>query len=103
MSMRVDPARHDEAVLGVEGAVAPQAFADRLDGLALDQHVGLVGAVRGDDRSAFNDERHFYSPKTLFPRAVASPLGRPWPLRYDLGLFQHRMHQHIGASRRPIR
>ena len=27
--------------------------------LALDEHVSLIGAVRGDDRSAFNDERHF--------------------------------------------
>ena len=62
MGVRVDAARHDEAVLGVERAVAFQAFADRLDGLAFDQHVGLVGAVRGDDRSAFDDERHLTLP-----------------------------------------
>ena len=59
MGVRIDAAGHDEAALGVERAVAPQALADRLDGLALDQHVGLVGAVGGDDRSAFDDERHF--------------------------------------------
>ena len=58
MGVRVDAARHDEAVGGVERAVALQALADRLDRLALDQHVGLVGAVGGDDRSAFDDERH---------------------------------------------
>ena len=58
MGVRIDAAGHDEAALGVERAVAPQTLADRLDGLALDQHVGLIGAVRGDDRSAFDDERH---------------------------------------------
>ena len=69
MGMRVDAARHDEATLGVERAVALQALADRLDGLALDQHVGLVGAVRGDDRSAFDDERHFILPNLVFRAA----------------------------------
>ena len=58
MGVRIDAARHDEAVGRVERAVALQILADRLDGLALDQHVGLVGAVGGDDRSAFDDERH---------------------------------------------
>src|ERR1700678_3435065 len=62
MRVRVDPAWHDEAVLGVERAVALQPLADRLDGLAFDQHIGLVGAVGGDDRSAFDDERHFILP-----------------------------------------
>src|SRR5580693_8560496 len=66
MGMRVDAARHDEATLGVERAVALQALADRLDRLALDQHVCLVGAVRGDDRSAFNDERHLTLPNLCF-------------------------------------
>src|SRR5277367_4393072 len=67
MGVRVDAAGHHEAALGVERAVPPQALADRLDGLALDQHVGFIGAVRGDDRSALDDERHFYSPKPYVP------------------------------------
>ncbi len=76
MGVRVDAARHDEAILGVERAVALQPLADRLDGLAFDQHVGLVGAVRGDDRSAFDDERHCNSPKPCVParrRVAAQP------------------------------
>ena len=43
---------------GVERAVALQVLADLLDRFAFDENVGLVGAVRGDDRSAFDDERH---------------------------------------------
>ena len=58
MGVGVDAAWEDEAALGVERAVALEALADRLDGLAFDQHVSLVGAVCGDDRSAFDDERH---------------------------------------------
>ena len=62
MGVGIDAARHDEAVGGVEGAVAPQVFADRLDGFAFDEHIGPVGAVRGNDRSAFDDERHIFFP-----------------------------------------
>ncbi len=65
MGVGIDPARQDEAVLGVERTVALQALADRLDRLTLDEHVGLIGAVRGDDRSAFDDERHFPAPDPL--------------------------------------
>ena len=40
--------------VGVEHLVALEARADRLDRLALDQHVGDIAAVGGDDRSAFD-------------------------------------------------
>jgi hypothetical protein len=76
MGMRVDAAGQDEAVPGVERAVAPQAFADRLDGLALDQNVGLVGPVRGDNRSAFNDERHWILPNLGILPNLALPRRR---------------------------
>src|ERR1700678_2998003 len=76
MGMRVDAARHDKAALGVERTVAFQSLADRLDGLAVDQHVGLVGAVRGDDRSAFDDERHV---PTLLNNAIPDANSRPPP------------------------
>ncbi len=58
MGVRIDAARHDEAVRRVERAVAFQRFANRLDRLAFDEHVRLVRPIRGDDRSAFDDERH---------------------------------------------
>ncbi len=73
MGVRVDAARHDEAARRVERAVALQAIADRLDGFAFHQHVGLVGAVRGDDRSAFDDERHV--PSLLIHRTLAPLFG----------------------------
>src|SRR5271157_4987296 len=58
MGVRIYAARHDEAFGRVERTVTLQVRADRLDGFALNQHVGLVGPVRGDDRSAFDHERH---------------------------------------------
>src|SRR5471032_867657 len=62
MRMRIDAARHDEASRAVEHRIGLQIGADRGDFLALDEDVGLIGAVGGDDRSAFNDERHIGSP-----------------------------------------
>src|ERR1700690_3960901 len=80
MGMRVDAARHDEAIPSVERAVAPQPLADRLDRLALDEHVGLVGAVRGDDRSAFDDERHVILPTSCSRARIAASRS---PRRYE--------------------
>ena len=58
MRVRIDSARHDEATGAVERLVALQARSDLLDRLALDQHVGDVAAVRGDDGPAFDHGGH---------------------------------------------
>ena len=77
MGVRINPAGQNETALGVERAVAPEALADRLDGLVLDEDVGLVGPVGGDDGSTFDYERHFcQSPKLALP-GVEGPLLRP--------------------------
>src|ERR1700690_1642582 len=80
MGVRVDAARHDEAVFGVERAVAFQALADRLDRLTFHQHVGLVGAVCGDNRSAFDDERHGILPTSCSRARIAASRS---PRRYE--------------------
>ena len=58
MRVRIDPARHDVAARAVERLVALQARSDLLDRLALDEHVGDVAAIRGDDGSAFDHGGH---------------------------------------------
>src|SRR6516165_10497401 len=75
MSVGIDSARHDVAVRRIERTVALKPFADRLDGLAFYEHVGLVGPVGGDDRSAFDDQRHVGNSSPLFSRAHRSGTG----------------------------
>ena len=60
--MRIDAARHDIAAGGVELMVAMQVRADRDDLAVLDQHVGLEGAVGGDDGAVLDDFGHFHVP-----------------------------------------
>ena len=72
MGVGIDAARHDVAAGGVDRAVASEAIADRLDPLTLDQHVRLVAAVRRDDGSTSDDERHVRSPSSVVDAAFIS-------------------------------
>ena len=58
MGVRVDAARHDVAAGGVELVVAVQVRADADDLAVLEQHVGLPGAVGGDDGAVLDDFGH---------------------------------------------
>ena len=72
MGVRIDPARQNVAVAGVERAVAGEVVADLDDGLAFDLDVGLVAAVGVDHRSALDDDRHgFASSPFRGPASVA--------------------------------
>ena len=62
MGMRVDAARDDVGAFRVERFAALQILADRGDLLALDQDIGLVGPVGGDDGAALDHCRHGCSP-----------------------------------------
>ena len=62
MRVRVDPAWHHVASGGVKGLVPAEALADLRNLAVLDQHVGLVGAVCGDDGAVFNYRAHGGSP-----------------------------------------
>ena len=55
MRVRINAAGDNVAALGVNGFAGCQPRADGGDDLALNQHVGLVGAVRGNDRAALDD------------------------------------------------
>ncbi len=84
MGVRIDAAGHDEGAGGVEHGVALEVRADGGDGLALDQHVGLIGAVGGDDGAALDHGRHRRSPS------------------HDLGGLQYGVQQHVGAGLGPF-
>ena len=58
MGVRVDAAGDDIGIRGVNGFVALQVLADPGDLLALDQDVGLPGAIGGDDGAALDDFGH---------------------------------------------
>ena len=62
MRVRVDAARHDVAAGGVELVVAVQVRADGDDLAVLHQHVGLPGAVGGDDGAVLDDFGHVFVP-----------------------------------------
>ena len=94
MHVRVDRAREHDAAAGVD-LVEPARLARRRqrgDLLALDDDVGLAGAVRRDDEAAADDERraHPAAAGTGWARrnassASASPVlrysgGRAWPI-----------------------
>ena len=61
MGVRIDAAGHDVAAGGVELVIAMQVLADGDDLAVLDQHVGLPGAVGGDDGAVLDDLGHFFS------------------------------------------
>ena len=62
MGMRVDPARHDEAAVGVDGLGACRGLEVGADGgdpaVVPDQHVGARLAVGVDDGAALDEEGH---------------------------------------------
>ncbi|OIQ68823.1 hypothetical protein GALL_495800 [mine drainage metagenome] len=66
--MRVDPPRHHVAAGGVQHCIAHQSRSDRGDLAALDQHIGLVGEVGGDDGSVLDDRGHIDLPLEMGAR-----------------------------------
>ena len=58
MRVRVDAAGNDIGARGIHHLVAREVRPDRGDALALDQDVGLVGAVGGNDCAALDDCGH---------------------------------------------
>ena len=82
VGVRVDAAGHDVAAGGVEHLVALEVLADRRDDAAVDQHVGLVGQVGGDDGAALDHGGHWL---LLICDAAARPL-------------IHRPRHHLGAT-----
>ena len=71
MGVRVDAAGHHVAAGGVELVIAVQVRPDADDLVVLDQHVGLPGAVGGDDGAVLDDFGHCCSP--VFPRSATPP------------------------------
>ena len=74
MGVRVDAAGHDVGAGGVDHLVARQVRTDRRDGVAVDQDVGLVGEIGGNDRAALDDDGHGLSPPAAM---IDAALPRP--------------------------
>ena len=62
MGVRVDPARHHIAAGGIQRLVRAQPLTDLRDLPVLDQHIGLVGAICGDDGAVLDYRAHGVSP-----------------------------------------
>ena len=77
MGVRVDPARDHVGVGGVDLLVALQVLADRLDRLALDQHVRLPRPVGGDDRAVPDDLAHAALPFSSVRRGAGAAPRQP--------------------------
>ena len=65
MRVRVDPARHDVAACGVEHLVAGEVRADLRDAAGVDEDVGAVGEVVGDDGAVLDDGGHGEDPSSI--------------------------------------
>ena len=70
MRMRVNPAGHDEAAGRIQHLVAFQVRSYGGDDASVDQDVGLVGQVGGDDGAVLDDGCHCSSPRILSARAI---------------------------------
>ena len=76
MRVRIDAARHDVAAGGVEHVIGGvlQVLADLDDLAVLDEDVGLVGDVGGDDRAVLDEFGHLASlPRPLRQRTSSCP------------------------------
>ena len=90
VGVRIDAAGHDETALGVDHLVAVEAGADRFDRLALNQHIGDIGTVSGDDGSAFDQSGHLGLSSCSIAFDVSSG--------YDFGLLQSRVHETLAPA-----
>ena len=59
MGVRVDAAGHDVAARGVEHGVALQVLADGGDHTVVDENIGRIGHIGGDDGAALDHGRHW--------------------------------------------
>ena len=62
MRVRVDPAGHHVTASGIQRLVRAQPLTDLCDLAVLDQHIGLVGAICGDDGAVLDYRAHDVSP-----------------------------------------